>query len=320
VTAPARVVALSGGVGGAKLALGLSRVVPGPELLIVANTGDDFDHYGLRICPDLDSVTYALAGLNDEQRGWGRKDESWGFMAAFGELGGERWFNVGDGDLALHVLRSQQLRDGMTLSAVTAAVTRRLGIDARLVPMSDDPVPTRVLTEAGPLAFQHYFVRERCVPAVSGFRFDNADAARPNPDFLAALAGDALKAVVITPSNPFVSIDPILALPGVRAALRACAAPVLAISPIVGGEAIKGPAAKMFTELGLPAGAAAVARYYGDLLDGFILDRVDAADESEIAALGLATLVSDTVMRTLADRERLAREAIAFAGRFGGSA
>lgn len=315
-----RVVALSGGVGGAKLALGLAQVLASEALLIVANTGDDFDHYGLRVCPDLDSVMYALAGLNDARRGWGRRDESWGFMAAFGELGGERWFNIGDGDLALHVLRSQRLRDGVTLSAITAELCARLGIAARLVPMSDDPVATVVETDAGPLAFQHYFVRERCAPPVSGFRFDGSAQARANPAFLAALAAEDLEAVVITPSNPFVSIDPIVSLPGVRAALTACAAPVLAVSPIVAGQAIKGPAAKMFAELGLPSSAPAVARHYGDLLDGFILDRADAAQEKEIAATGVATLVTDTVMRSLADRTRLADEALAFAARLRGSA
>jgi LPPG:FO 2-phospho-L-lactate transferase len=308
-----RVLALSGGVGGAKLALGLMHVRPGPELLIVANTGDDFSHLGLTVCPDIDSVTYALAGLNDQDRGWGRKDETWTFMSALAGLGGETWFNLGDGDLAMHVLRSEALRAGRPLSEVTAEICRGLGISARLVPMTDDPVATVVETADGPLAFQHYFVREQCEPAVTGFRFDGIERARPHPDIIAALRDPALEAVVITPSNPFVSIDPILSLPGMRAALAACAAPIVAVSPIVGGQAIKGPAAKMFRELGFAATALDVARHYVGLIDGFVFDTVDAAAEADIRALGFATLATGTVMASLDDRKRLADEVLAFA-------
>lgn len=308
-----RVVALSGGVGGAKLALGLTDAVPGDNLLIVANTGDDFSHLGFAISPDIDSVVYALAGLNDQQRGWGRKDETWTFMSALGDLGGETWFNLGDGDLAMHVRRSEALRDGKSLSAVTAEIANALGISARILPMSDDRVATMVETASGPLAFQHYFVREQCAPAVTGFRFDGIEDARPHPALMMALADPALEAVIITPSNPFVSIDPILALSGVQDTIAACTVPVVAVSPIVGGAAIKGPAAKMFRELGFAASALGVARHYAGLIDGFIFDTVDAEAESEIRALGMATLVTDTVMQTLEDRRRLAGEALAFA-------
>jgi LPPG:FO 2-phospho-L-lactate transferase len=310
---PAAIVALSGGVGGAKLALGLSRVVAGAELLVVANTGDDFEHLGLTICPDLDTVTYTLSGLANLELGWGRADETWGFMAALEQLGGETWFNLGDGDLALHLLRGERLARGDSLSSVTRAVTERLGIAARIVPMSDDPVRTYVRTADGPLAFQHYFVRDRCEPAVGGFEFRGIEGARPQAEFIAALAADDLRAVVITPSNPFVSIDPILELPGVRRALADAAAPIIAVSPIVGGQAIKGPAAKMMAELGMPGSALAVAEHYGGLLDGFVLDRVDGEQAEAVAALGLRPLVTGTVMRSLADREALARDVLAFA-------
>ena len=310
---PAAIVALSGGVGGAKLALGLSRVVAGAELLVVANTGDDFEHLGLTICPDLDTVTYTLSGLANLELGWGRADETWGFMAALEQLGGETWFNLGDGDLALHLLRGERLARGDSLSSVTRAVTERLGIAARIVPMSDDPVRTYVRTADGPLAFQHYFVRDRCEPAVGGFEFRGIEGARPQAEFIAALAADDLRAVVITPSNPFVSIDPILELPGVRRALADAAAPIIAVSPIVGGQAIKGPAAKMMAELGMPGSALAVAGHYGDLLDGFVLDRVDAEQAAAVSDLGPRPLVTGTVMQSLQDRETLARDVLAFA-------
>jgi LPPG:FO 2-phospho-L-lactate transferase len=314
VSDTAKVVALSGGVGGAKLALGLSHILDGPELLIVANTGDDFDHHGLRICPDLDTLLYTLSGLNDQERGWGRSEETWTFMSALKELGGFDWFNLGDGDVALHVLRSERLRTGNSLSQVMAGLFRQVGIAARIVPMSDQAVPTIVHTERGDLAFQQYFVRERCEPAVKGFTFAGAHQAQPQPDFMAALANPALTTVVITPSNPFVSIDPILALPGVRKAVADSRAPVVAVSPIVGGQAIKGPAAKMFAELGFKASALEVARHYGNLLDGIVIDEADRPAATAIEALGVRVLVTGTVMQSLEDRKRLAREVLAFAG------
>ncbi len=305
------IIALSGGVGGAKLALGLSRLNLGDDLLIVTNVGDDFEHLGLNICPDIDSVVYALAGLNDQEKGWGRADEGWRFMQALAELGGEDWFNLGDRDLAMHVLRTQALARGDSLTQVTAAITRQLGIDARVVPMTDDPVRTMVQTADGPLAFQHYFVRDQCAPVVTGFEFDGMAQARPQADFVAALKNPELRAVIITPSNPFVSIDPILRLPGVRDALDATAAPIIAVSPIVAGLAIKGPAAKMMTELGMPSTALAVARHYEGLIDGFVLDETDADLFDEIDALDMRALMAQTVMASLEDRDGLADYVIA---------
>ena len=307
------VIALSGGVGGAKLALGLSRLGLGDDLLIVTNVGDDFEHLGLNICPDLDSVTYALAGLNDQEKGWGRADEGWRFMEALGDLGGDIWFNLGDRDLAMHVLRTEALARGESLTQVTRSITRQLGITAQVVPMTDDPVRTMVQTADGPLAFQHYFVRDRCEPVVTGFEFEGIAAARPQADFMTALSDPELLAIVITPSNPFVSVDPILALPGVRAAMAAAPAPVIAVSPIVAGLAIKGPAAKMMAELGMPSTALAVAQHYGGLLDGFVLDHGDQDQADAVAALGIRPLVTKTVMQSLEDRIKLAEFVLAAA-------
>ena len=309
-------VALSGGVGGAKLALGLCDVLADPaRLTVVANTGDDFEHLGLKVCPDLDTLTYTLAGLANEETGWGRAGESGAFMEALGALGGETWFFLGDKDLAMHVERTRRLQAGESLSAVTAALCARLGVPARIVPMSDDPVPTIVETPEGPLAFQHYFVRERCRPAVLGFRHEGAEQARPCAAFVDALAARDLGAVIVCPSNPYISIDPILAVPGVRAALRACRAPVIAVSPIVGGQAVKGPTAKMMTERGIAPSAAAIAQHYAGLIDGFVIDEADRVEAAEIAATGIAVEVTATMMTARADKQALARAVLAFAGR-----
>jgi LPPG:FO 2-phospho-L-lactate transferase len=304
------VVALSGGIGGAKLALGLSRVVPDGDLMVVANTGDDFEHLGLAISPDLDTVFYTLAGLDDPQRGWGRRDETWTFMAALETLGGETWFALGDGDLAIHVERTRRLAAGEALSAITADFCRRLGIANRIVPMSDDIVRTRLRTAEGWLDFQDYFVRQRCAPAIREVTYDGATAARPHPEVLAALRGPRLRAVVICPSNPFLSIEPILAVAGVREAIARAAAPVVAVSPIIGARAVKGPTAKMMSDLGFEVSATAVARRYQDLLDAYVLDRADAAEADK---LGIPATVTHTLMTTLADREDLARHVLASA-------
>lgn len=304
--------ALSGGVGGAKLALGLSHALRPEDLLVVANTGDDFEHFGLLVCPDIDTVAYTLAGVSNTETGWGRAGESWNAMAALAALGGETWFRLGDRDLALHLERTRRVAAGETLSAVTADFARRLAIRAAIAPMSDQPVRTVVETPDGALPFQHYFVREQCRPRVTGFRFEGADAARPSPAFAAALGG-GVSAVVICPSNPFISIDPILAVPGVRQALRGCGAPVVAVSPIVAGRAIKGPTAKMMTELGLDSGAVEVARHYRGLIDGFVLDRSDAGSKAEVERLGIAVLVTGTMMQSLDDKTRLAEETLGFA-------
>jgi LPPG:FO 2-phospho-L-lactate transferase len=318
MAAPAQVLALSGGVGGAKLALGLTHNLPPAQLAIVCNTGDDFEHYGLPICPDLDTVMYTLAGRNNGAQGWGLAGESWRTMEALAGLGGETWFRLGDLDFATHLQRGALLRGGASLSAATRALCTHFGIEYPVWPMSDEPVRTVVDTDGGELNFQHYFVREQCRPAVRGFRFDGIERARPQAQFIDLLHGAQLAAVVICPSNPFVSIDPILQLPGVAAALRAMSAPVIAVSPIVGGIALKGPAAKMFAELQLPSTALAVAEHYGDLLDGFVIDTADAELAGAIEELGTAVLTTHTVMHTLDDRIGLAREVLQFAARLAG--
>jgi len=298
------VVALSGGIGGAKLALGLSRILPADDLLVVVNTGDDFEHLGFSISPDLDTVMYTLAGLDNPETGWGQRDETWSFMDAIAALGGETWFRLGDRDLATHVERTRRQCLGEPLSAITADFCRRLGIGCAVLPMSDDAVRTRVLTADGWLDFQDYFVRRRCGPSVREIAFAGAPDARAHPAFLAALGSERLRAVVICPSNPFISIGPILGLPAVRPALAACEAPIVAVSPIIGGRAVKGPTAKMMTELGLDVSAPAVARQYGDLLDGYIVDHADAGADF---GAELHVTPARTLMVTLADREALAR-------------
>jgi LPPG:FO 2-phospho-L-lactate transferase len=311
------VVALCGGVGGAKLAHGLATVLPPEELSIVVNTGDDFEHLGLYIAPDLDSVTYALAGLADPIRGWGRRDETWTFMQSLKVLGGETWFQLGDGDLALHVERTRRLAEGATLSEVTAYLCRALGIGARVVPMSDDAVRTRVLTEDGWLDFQEYFVHRQCRPIVRAFQFVGADAARAQPEALAALKRKDLRAVIICPSNPFVSIEPILAVPGIRAALQEREFPVIAVTPIIGGKAIKGPAAKMMLELGLDVSGESVARRYAGLIDGFMVDETDALPKP---LPPMRFFRAATLMSTDGDRLLLAQAALRAADALKGAA
>jgi LPPG:FO 2-phospho-L-lactate transferase len=312
MSAAVRVVALSGGIGGAKLALGLDRTLPPDCLMVVCNTGDDFEHLGLSISPDLDTVMYTLAGVANAETGWGRAGETWSFMRALEQLGGETWFRLGDTDLATHVERTRRLAAGESLSAVTGDFCRRLGVRARLVPMCDEPVRTLVRTDDGILPFQGYFVEQRCAPRVRGFEFEGAGDARPTAALGEALASESLEAVVICPSNPFISIDPILAVPGMRAALAASRAPLVAVSPIIGGRAVKGPTAKMMAELGMLATAAAVAARYGGLIDGFVLDRADAGQASDIA---LPCVATRTLMESEEDKRTLASEVLAFARR-----
>ncbi len=304
------VLALSGGIGGAKLALGLDRILPSGKLLVVANTGDDFEHLGLSISPDLDTLMYTLADLNNEELGWGRRGETWTFMTALERIGGETWFRLGDGDLATHVERTRRLREGASLSQVTDEFRRRLGIVSRLLPMSDDRVRTRLRTERGWLDFQDYFVRQRCAPAVREVAFDGIDKAAPHPDFIAALRDPGLRAVLLCPSNPFISIEPILDLPGVRAAIAASPAPVIAVSPIIGGRAVKGPTAKMMRELGLASTAAAVSRRYQGLLDAVVVDHADARDGADH---GAPVRAASTLMATLADKTALATRVLEIA-------
>lgn len=308
------VLALSGGVGGAKLAAGLAAALPPEDLTIVVNTGDDFEHLGLTVCPDIDSVTYALAGLNDTQRGWGVKDETWQAMAMLKALGEADWFNLGDRDLGMHIARSWRLRSCESLSEVTARLTRELGIAHTIVPMSDAPVRTQVGTAEGWLDFQRYFVAEQCRPVATGIRFDGVPGAAPSPAFATALAREDLGAIVVCPSNPYLSVDPILAVDGIRQALEVRRVPLVAVSPLVGGTALKGPLAKLLGELGQPVSNRAIADHYGDLLDHLIIDTADADDAEGLRAGGLCVTVTGTVMCEADDRERLARVALSAAG------
>ncbi len=313
----ARVIALSGGIGGAKLALGLYRTLSADSLLVVCNTGDDFEHLGLSISPDLDTVLYTLAGVANPETGWGRADETWTFMQALEQLGGETWFRLGDADLATHVERTRRLAAGESLGTISDDFRTRLAVHARVVPMCDQPVRTMVQTEEGVLPFQRYFVERRCEPKVTGFEFRGARAAKPTSALCEALASDNLEAVVICPSNPFISVDPILAVPGVRAAIAACRAPVVAVSPVIGGRAVKGPTAKMMAELGVPTSAQAVAEHYRGLVHGFVLDDADA-DEAE--AIQVPCLATRILMTDEADKRTLASEVLAFARGLGKAA
>jgi LPPG:FO 2-phospho-L-lactate transferase len=306
-----RVLALCGGIGGAKLALGLYRVFASGRLAVAVNTGDDFEHLGLSISPDLDTLLYTLGGLADPERGWGRAQETWQFMGALRQLGGETWFQLGDRDLAMHVERTRWLRDGKSLSSFAAHVCRQFGIDAQVLPMSDATVRTIVETDEGSLPFQHYFVRRRCKPVVRSIRFGGAAEAAPAPGLLNLIADPSLQAIVICPSNPYLSIDPILAVPSVAAALATAPAPVIAVSPIIGGLAVKGPLAKIMAELGLAVTNESIAAHYRGLIDAFVIDEADVTDRERI---DVPVRVTRTMMHDLADRERLAGEVIAFAG------
>lgn len=306
-----KVVALAGGVGGAKMASGLAAVLPGENLTVIINTGDDFDHLGLRICPDLDTVTYTLAGLSNPDTGWGRDGETWNFLEALAALGGPTWFRIGDKDLAVHVERTRRLRQGEPLSAVARAIALSLGLSARLLPMSDDTVSTVVETDEGDMGFQEYFVAHGFHPRVRGFRFAGADASHPAPGVTAAI--DAADLIILCPSNPWVSLDPILSVPGIRESIAGH--PVIGVSPIIGGRAVKGPAAKMFSELGIAPSAEAVARHYQGLLAAMVIDNVDAGLADPIRSLGIEPVIRATIMHGLADRARLAAEILEVAGR-----
>lgn len=310
-----KVLALSGGVGGAKLALGLSRILSPEQLTIVCNTADDFEHLGFPISPDLDTVMYTLAGLNNTELGWGLAGETWQFMSALKQLDSETWFQLGDKDLATHTERRRLLSQGFNLTQVTQKIASSLGVKHPIIPMSDDAVQTIVHTDADDLAFQHYFVREQCKPKVSGFTFKGVDRAKMSESFQGAIEDKDLAAIIICPSNPFVSVDPILSIPRVRELMKASPAPVIAVSPIVGGNAIKGPAAKMMTELNLEVTPETVARFYGDLLDGFVIDNTDQDLADSISPLLKSTKVlnnssisvTQTVMKTDDDKIKLAQ-------------
>jgi LPPG:FO 2-phospho-L-lactate transferase len=305
-----RVVVLTGGVGGAKLVLGLAQILQPREMTAIVNTGDDFCHLGLWISPDIDTLLYTLAGKANAAQGWGREGESWNFMAALRSLGGEDWFALGDGDLALHALRTKHLVEGQTLSRITADFARSWKVDVAMLPMSDDAISTRVITDEGELAFQTYFVARRCEPKVRSVAFHGAQQSQPAPGVIEAICDPATRAILIAPSNPYLSIDPILAVPGITAALVSARAPVVAISPIIGGKAVKGPTAKLMAELGVAVTPTAIAEHYKGIIDGLLFDAKDDIGDMEIAHD-----VADTFMSTLADRVRVAKAALRLAAR-----
>ena len=301
-----KIVALAGGVGGAKLANGLAQIQPPEDLTIIVNTGDDFEHLGLYICPDLDTVCYTLAGLANLETGWGRADESWHAIGNFTRLGGPDWFRLGDRDLGTHLERTRRLKAGQTLSQITHDFCSVWEIGPTVLPMSDDPVPTIVLTDEGELPFQEYFVHRRCEPKVRGFRFQGRENAYPAPGVIHAVQDADL--VVICPSNPWVSIDPILALPGLKTEIGS--RHVVAVSPIIGGKAVKGPVVKMYAELGIQPSALAVAEHYQDIIDGFVFDILDKNIMSEIKCLNVSILNVDTLMNSPTQQKRLAQDVV----------
>lgn len=303
-----KVVALAGGVGGAKLADGLAGCLPAENLCVIVNIGDDFEHLGLAICPDLDTVCYTLAGLANPETGWGRIDESWNCMESLTQLGGPAWFSLGDRDLGTHLERTRRLQIGDPLSEITQDFCRKWGIQVTVLPASDDRVSTWVYTDEGELPFQEYFVHRQCRPRISGFRFDEVEHARPSPGVLDAI--DEADLVIICPSNPWVSVDPILSIPGIKPAIKRKT--VLAVSPIIAGKTVKGPAAKMFRELGIQPSAASVANHYGKVLSGFVIDVLDTQLSSDIQAAGVLTLLAETIMKTTAERRSLAKEVLEF--------
>ncbi|HSK88064.1 MAG TPA: 2-phospho-L-lactate transferase [Anaerolineales bacterium] len=298
-----KIVALAGGVGGAKFAHGLAQILPPEDLTVIVNTGDDFEHYGLYICPDLDTVCYTLAGLANPETGWGRVDETWNVIANAAKLGGPDWFNLGDRDLGTHLERTRRLNEGQTLSQITRDFCNAWGVEQAILPMSDQPVRTIVETEEGDLTFQEYFVHRRCEPGVKGFRFEGVDIAEPAPGTRESL--QSAEAVIICPSNPWVSIDPILQV------IKRIEKPVVAISPIIGGQTVKGPSAKMFRELGIEPSALAVADHYCDLASGFVFDEIDEQLKGEIS-LNMSTMITNTLMKDVNDRSRLAQEVLNF--------
>ena len=299
---------LSGGIGGSRFLQGLVGVVDPHDITVVVNTGDDADFYGLRVCPDLDIITYTLAGLVDEEKGWGFRGETFHFLESMGRFGQETWFNLGDRDLATHVQRTVLLRQGLSLSQVAGAVASALGIEVRLLPMSDDPVPTKVATEAGTLGFQEYLVKRGARDRVLAVEYAGADAAAPAPGVIDAIVG--ARAVVVAPSNPIGSIGPILALPGVREAVRRTRARVAAVSPVVDGRAFQPPTAEMMEGLGLEVSAYQVARLYEDFIDLMVIDDADAHLAPKIRELGVEVLVTDAVMSGLEEKTALARETL----------
>jgi LPPG:FO 2-phospho-L-lactate transferase len=308
-----KIAALAGGVGGAKLAHGLAQNLASEDLTVIVNTGDDFEHYGLYICPDLDTVCYTLAGLANPETGWGRVDETWNAIRNAAELGGPGWFNLGDRDLGTHLERTRRLKEGQCLSEITRDFCKAWGVRHTVLPMSDSPVRTIVETEEGDLPFQEYFVQRRCEPRVKGFRFEGAESAEPAPGVLETIR--SADAVVVCPSNPWVSIDPILKVLSPLPGGDGSGVRVIAVSPIIGGQTVKGPAAKMYRELGIEPSALAVASHYRGLATDFVLDSVDKQLQGEIKGLTMQTLVTNTLMASHDRRKSFAQELLLFIGK-----
>lgn len=306
----ARVTMLCGGVGGAKLARGFQLLAPDVDLTVIVNTGDDFEHLGLLICPDLDTLIYTLTGQANRAQGWGREDESWTFMRVLRTLGGDDWFLLGDGDLALHLYRNERLRAGRRLSGVVADVAAAWGLSTKVLPMSDHPVRTMVHTEEGILPFQEYFVRRRCDPRTSAISFMGIEAAQPAPGVLDAITTADI--LVLAPSNPFLSIDPILRVPGIKDAIRARCQPAIAVSPLVGGKAVKGPTDKLMGEMGLDVANEAIASHYHGLINGLLIHEGDPSPAE------LCSEEENILMRDDADKRRVATRVLSFAVQIAG--
>ena len=312
INSPVTHLALSGGIGGAKLALGLEHIFNSPKLMIAGNTGDDFEHFGLNISPDLDTLLYTLSGKSDLERGWGLANETWSFMKAMKEIGGETWFQLGDRDLAIHVERTRRLHEGERLSLITSSFCRKLGVKSQIVPATDDSLKTLVKTPEGILSFQHYFVKDQCRAKIIALQFDGSENAQPCSALEKVLESLLLKTVVVCPSNPFLSIDPILAILGLRKKLKKSKARIIAVSPIVGGNAVKGPTANNMRDLGFTVSACSIAKYYSDFIDGFILDKRDEKEIAEIESLGIRVGLADTIMTDLQSKIKLAEDVLRF--------
>jgi len=309
---PGEYIILSGGVGGAKLVAGMQQVLAADAFSVIANTGDDFDHLGLPISPDIDTLMYTLAGIANTTTGWGQENESWNFMAALEKLDGDTWFRLGDKDLATHIKRRELLAAGLTLTAATQSLCEQLGVDIRILPMSDDPIRTELETSAGTLSFQDYFVRRKAEPLTQAIHYSGNTAAQPSSEITAALSAPTLRGIIIGPSNPWLSIGPILSINALKPMISARNIPVVAISPIVGGAAIKGPTAKIMSELGIDVSAQGIASHYSEIIDGLIIDNCDTELQTAIVANGIAVGVTQTVMRDATDKATLARYTIEF--------
>lgn len=306
-------IALSGGVGGAKLALGLEKIIQSEDLMVIGNVGDDFQHFGLHISPDLDTLLYTLSGKSNPEQGWGLANETWEFMSAMRELGGDSWFQLGDRDLATHVERTRRLQIGQSLSEITIYFRQNFGIGAAILPATDDYLRTIVETDMGVLSFQEYFVRERCNPSIQNLYFQGSESAQITTELTKALESKELETIIFCPSNPLLSIDPILSIQGLKKAFVDSGAKIVAVTPIVGGTAIKGPAAKNLRELGYTVSASTVAKHYQGLIHGFVLDQKDHKEAKKIEKLGISVLVADTIMNDLETKVKLAEKTLRFA-------